>query len=203
MAKMLKVLEKIPYRVYMMLTRPERFFRKIVADGSLEESMVKAFLFGLFGGVALLAIGAVAGTIGFWDILVKLALYPPIAVGVLFVFAGLMMLFSEAAGGTRDWEIAVKGVSSLFFMYPAILILDALAFSCWSLWIINILVDGYLLFLIYNVARHCMNAKRRRVLAFVALAAAALILLYGSNHRFTWLSLKNPNAAMSCIVTSD
>jgi len=201
MSKFFKVLEKLPYRIYMILTRPERFFKKIVVDGSLEESMVKAFLFGLFGGAALLVIGLIgAGTVGFWDVVIKLALYPPIAVGVLFVFAGLMMLFSEVAGGTRDWEIAVKGVSSLFFMYPAILVLDALAFSCWSLWIINMVVDGYLLFLIYNVARHCMNAKKKRVLVVIAGAAAALIMLYGSNYRFMWLSLKNPTAAMACIA---
>ena len=200
MPKFLKVLEKLPYRVYMVLTRPERFFKKIVVDGSLEESMVKAFLFGLFGGAALLVISLIGGgAVGFWDVLIKLALYPPIAVGVLFVFAGLMMLFSEVAGGTRDWEIAVKGVSSLFFMYPAILVIDALAFSCWSLWLINILVDGYLLFLIYNVARHCMNAKKKKVLLFILGAAAALIMLYGSNYRFMWLSLKNPTAVMSCI----
>lgn len=197
---MMKVMKKIPRRVWMILTRPERFFKKIVLDGSLEESMIKAFLFGLLGGGAVLVLNLIGGaSVGFMDVFVKLFAYPVIAVGVLFVFAGLMMLFSEVTGGNREWEIAVKGISSIFFMYPAILVLDALAFNCASLWVVNILVDGYVLFLLYNIAYHCMGGKKWAVLTCIGVAAAFLIMMYASSYNVTWLRLKNNAAADSCI----
>ncbi|MDR3208401.1 MAG: hypothetical protein LBT45_00970 [Rickettsiales bacterium] len=198
---MLKVLKKIPHRVWMILTRPERFFKKIVVDGSLEESMIKCFLFGLLGGVAVLAINLISGaTVTFGGVFVKVVAYPLIAVGVLFVFAGLMMMFAEITGGNRDWELAVKGTSSIFFMYPVILILDALAFNCTSLWAINLLVDGYVLFLLYNIAKHCMKGKKWAVLSVIALAAIFLIMIYNSEYKIRWLAMKNPAAAVACLA---
>jgi hypothetical protein len=198
---MLKVIKKIPNRVRMILTRPERFFKKIVLDGSLEESMIKAFLFGLAGGAAVLVLNLIGGAaVNFSAVFVKLVAYPVVAVGVLFVFAGLMMLFSEVTGGHREWEIAVKGTSSIFFMYPVILVLDALAFNCASLWVINILVDGYILFLLYNIAYHCMGGKKWAVLTCIGVAAAFLIMIYVSDYNTTWLRLKNNAAAETCVA---
>jgi hypothetical protein len=111
-----------------------------------------------------------------------------------------MMMISEITGGTRDWEIAVKGTSSIFFMYPIILILDAVAWGCTSLWIVNVLVDGYILFLLYNIAYHCMGGKKWAVLAVIMLSAVFLLFVYGSDHRIAWLALKNPAAAITCLI---
>jgi hypothetical protein len=110
------------------------------------------------------------------------------------------MMISEITGGTRDWEIAVKGTSSIFFMYPIILILDAIAWGCTSLWIVNVLVDGYILFLLYNIAYHCMGGKKWAVLAVIMLSAIFLLFVYGSGHRIAWLALKNPAAAIACFI---
>ena len=187
-------------KIFLILIQPDRFFKKIVVDGNLNESMVKAALFGLLGGVAVLTLALVAGqTVAFWGFFTKLVIFPLIAVIVLFVFAGLMMLFSEIAGGTRDWELAVKGISSIFFMYPVILVINSLAFSCWSLWMISMIVDGYILFLLYNIAIHCMHADKKKVTIIIAAAAALLLLLYFSGFDGTaWLALKNPSAAAGC-----
>lgn len=198
---MLKVLKKLPYFVYMILAKPERFFRKIVVDGSLEESMVKAFLYGLIGGLSILGTTLIfGGTVSFWSAFAKIALFPIIAVGVLFVFSGLVMMGAEITGGHRDWELAVKGTSSLFFMYPVILILDSLAFNCTSLWFLNLLIDGYVLFLLYNLAFHCMGGKKWAVLSMVLLASVLLLLIYMSDYSFWWLAAKNYNAALMCIA---
>jgi peptidoglycan/LPS O-acetylase OafA/YrhL len=198
---MLSTLKKLPHKVLMILTKPERFFKKIVADGNFEEAMIKAFLFGLIGGVAILAINLIGGnTVTFTTVFVKLVMYPMIAVGVLFMFAGLMMMFAEITGGNRDWEIAIKGIASIFFMYPLILILDSLAFNCMSLWIINILVDGYVTFLLYNIALHCMKGKKGAVLSIIAVAIVFLIMIYMSNYNIGWLALKNPSIAIECLA---
>ena len=198
---MLKILKKIPHKVYMVLTRPEHFFKKIVVDGSIEESIVKAFLYGLIGGIALIVINLVGGGgLTFGGVFARLVVFPPIAVVVLFVFAGLMMMFSELTSGARDWELAVKGVSSIFFMYPVVLILNSLAWGCASLWLVSILVDGYILFLLYNLAYHCMGGKKQFVLAVVAAAALLSIMIYLSDYSVVWLALKNSSAAISCLA---
>jgi len=198
---MLEVLKKIPQRVYMVLTRPEHFFKKIVVDGSMEESMVRAFIYGLIGGLALIGINLIGGGgVTFGGVFVKLAVFPLLAVVVLFVFAGLMMLTSEITGGSRDWELAVKGVSSIFFIYPVVLILNSLAWGCTSLWFIGLLVDGYVLFLLYNVAYHCMGGKKRLVLSVIMILAALLLMAYISEYSIVWLALKNPSAAIACLA---
>ena len=85
-------------------------------------------------------------------------------VALLFVLGGLLMLVSEITGGERDWEIAIKGLASIFFIYPAILVLNALAFNCWSMWIVSVIADIWVLFLFYNIAVYCMRGKRNNVL---------------------------------------
>ncbi|MDR1826431.1 MAG: hypothetical protein LBQ49_01940 [Rickettsiales bacterium] len=197
---MLKVIKKVPYLVYMILAKPERFFKKIVVDGSLEESIIKAFIYGLCGGVALLVLDLIfGGGVAFSSVFMKLIVYPVVAVGILFAFAGLMMMFSEIAGGSRDWELAVKGVSSIFFMYPVILVLDSFAFNCTSLILISILVDGYVLFLLYNIAYHCMDGKKWIVLGIIAAALVVMVMVYASDYSFSWLAAKNYDAALACI----
>ena len=57
----------------------------------------------------------------------SIVMYPVLAEFILFMTAGLMMMVSEITGGDRDWEIAVKGVASMFFVYPLALILNVLA----------------------------------------------------------------------------
>ena len=198
---MIKVVRALPCRVWLMLIRPERFFKKIVLDGSLEESMIRAAMFGFLGGLAILVLGlAGGGTLTFGTAFVKLVGYPIVAVAVLFGFAGLLMLLSEITGGNRDWEVAIKGTASIFFLYPVILVLDSLAFNCASLWVINIIVDGYVLFLLYNVAFHCMNGKKWAVLSIIGLSAIMLLMIYGSDYRTGWLALKNPAAAVACLA---
>jgi hypothetical protein len=184
----------------MILAKPERFFKKIVVDGSLEESIIKAFIYGLCGGVALLVLDLIfGGGVAFSSVFMKLIVYPVVAVGILFAFAGLMMMFSEIAGGSRDWELAVKGVSSIFFMYPVILVLDSFAFNCTSLILISILVDGYVLFLLYNIAYHCMDGKKWIVLGIIAAALVVMVMVYASDYSFSWLAAKNYDAALACI----
>jgi len=187
-------------KILLILIQPDRFFKKIVVDGNLNEAMVKAAMFGLIGGVATLTLALVAGqTLAFWAFFTKLVIFPLVAVIILFVFAGLMMLFSEISGGSRDWELAVKGISSIFFMYPVILVINSLAFSCWSLWAISMVVDGYILFLLYNIAIYCMGADKRKVTFIIAGVAALLFLLYFSGFDGTaWLAIKNPAAAARC-----
>ena len=184
-----------------VVVNPRRFFSKIVADGDIEESMLKAFIYGLVGGLLVLALRLIGGaTITISSVFTAIVIVPVIAVGLLFVGGGLMMLVSEITGGERDWEIAIKGLASIFFIYPVILVLNALAFNCTSMWIISIICDAYVLFLFYNIALYCMRGRRAAVIVIIGIFALFMLTVYLTNYHIGWFLLKNTGAALSCLL---
>ena len=114
---MIKKLKNAFKHIRNLIVNPKRYFTKIVADGNMEESMMKAFLYGLLGGCLVLLIRLMGGaTITIGAIFTAIIIVPVLAVALLFVMGGLMMLMSEITGGERDWEIAIKGLASVFFI---------------------------------------------------------------------------------------
>jgi hypothetical protein len=187
--------------IIQILVDPKRFFSKIVADGNLDESMMKAFMYGLLGGALVLMIQLLGGaTITFAAAFSKLVIVPVLAVAILFVLGGMLMMISEITGGERDWEIAIKGLASVFFIYPAILVLNSLAFNCTSLWVVSAIVDAYVLFLIYNIAVYCMKGNKTRVLVVVGAFALFALTVYLTDYRFGWFMIKNTGAALKCLM---
>lgn len=184
-----------------VVINPRRFFSKIVADGDIEESMLKAFIYGLVGGLLVLGLRLIGGaTITISSVFTAIIIVPVVAVALLFVGGGLMMLVSEITGGERDWEIAIKGLASIFFIYPIILVINALAFNCTSMWIISIVGDLYVLFLFYNIALYCMRGRKGAVITVVGIFALFLLTVYLSDYHIGWLLMKNTSAALSCLV---
>lgn len=180
--------------------KPKYFFSRIVADGKMEDAILKAFLWGLVGGIVVLILNLVRGdAFTIFSLFRALIGFPVLAVILLFVFAGLMMLVSEVTGGDRDWEIAVKGIASMFFIYPLALILNTLAFNCTSMWLISVIVDSYMLFLLYNIAVYCLHGKKVSVLFVLMVCAIFLACLYMSDYRNVWFMAKNIPATLSCL----
>ena len=69
-----------------IVVNPRRFFSKIVADGDIEESMLKAFIYGLLGGLAVLGIKLIGGaTITINSVFTAVIIVPVIAVALLFI----------------------------------------------------------------------------------------------------------------------
>ncbi len=184
-----------------IVIKPKRYFTKIVADGNMDESMLKAFIYGLLGGILVLCLRLIGGaTVTLGAVFTAVVIVPVLAVTLLFVMGGLMMLVSEITGGERDWEIAIKGLSSIFFMYPVILVLNALAFNCTSIWIISLLIDLYVLFLFYNIALYCMHGKKANVIFVIAVLAMFLATVYATDYRIGWFMLKNASATLACVM---
>ncbi len=184
-----------------LIVNPKRYFTKIVADGNMEESMLKAFLYGLLGGCLVLLIRLLGGaTITLGAVFTAIIIVPVLAVALLFVMGGLMMLVSEITGGERDWEIAIKGLASIFFIYPVILVLNALAFNCTSIWVISLLVDIYILFLFYNISLYCMRGKRGNVIIVIGILALFMATVYITDYRIGWFMLKNTSATLACLL---
>lgn len=184
-----------------IIVNPRRFFTRIVADGNMEESMLKAFMYGLLGGILVLGLRLIGGaTVTIGAVFSAIIIVPVLAVAMLFVMGGLMMLVSEITGGERDWEIAIKGLASVFFIYPAILVLNALAFNCTSMWIISIAVDAYVMFLFYNIALYCMRGRRANVIAVIAIFTLFMVTVYATDYRIGWFMLKNTGATLACLM---
>ncbi|MDR2412873.1 MAG: hypothetical protein LBD50_01530 [Rickettsiales bacterium] len=184
-----------------ILIKPKRYFTKIVADGNLEESMLRAFMYGMLAGGLVLILRLIGGaTITIGSVFTAVVIVPVLAVALLFVLSGLLMLVSEITGGERDWEIAVKGLASVFFIYPVILVLNALAFNCTSLWIISIVVDAYILFLFYNISLYCMKGKKYNVMIVIGVISIFMIMVYSTDYRNGWFMLKNTGAMLSCLL---
>ncbi|MBD5391397.1 hypothetical protein HDR66_01165 [bacterium] len=184
-----------------IVVNPRHFFTKIVADGNIEEAMFKAFMYGALGGVLVMVLRMIGGaTVTIASVFTALIIVPVLAVALLFVMGGLLMLVSEITGGERDWEIAIKGLASVFFVYPVVLVLNALAFNCTSLWVISIIVDAYVLFLFYNIALYCMRGRRGNVLIVIAIFALFIATVYATDYRLGWFQLKNAGAMLSCLV---
>ncbi len=184
-----------------ILINPKLYFTKIVADGNMDESMLKAFIYGLLGGCLVLLLRLIGGaTITISAVFSAVIIVPVLAVALLFVMGGLLMLVSEITGGERDWEIAIKGLASVFFIYPVILVLNALAFNCTSMWIISLLVDAYVLFLFYNIAVYCMRGKKLNVMVVIGIFAVFLITVYATDYRIGWFMLKNTSATLACLL---
>ena len=181
--------------------RPKYFFSRIVADGKMEDAILKAFLWGLVGGIVVLILNLIRGNaFTVFSLFRALIVFPVSAVVILFVFAGLMMLVSEITGGDRDWEISVKGIASMFFIYPLALILNTLAFDCTSMWLISVVVDLYMLFLLYNIAVYCLHGKKVSVLFVLMVCAVFLACLYMSDYRTVWFMVKNIPATLTCFA---
>lgn len=187
--------------IWDILTQPKRYFGKIVADGNLEESMLRAFMYGLLGGALVLLLRLIGGaTITIGSVFTEIIIVPVLAVALLFIMGGLLMLVSEITGGERDWEIAIKGLASVFFIYPAILVLNALAFNCTSIWIVSMIVDSYILFLFYNISLYCMKGKKHNVMIVIGVLALFIGVIYITDYRIGWFMLKNTSATLACLL---
>ena len=198
---MFKKIKKGIKNIIDVIIKPKKFFTHIVADGNLEESMFKAFIYGMLGGILVLALRMIGGaTVTLSAVFSALIIVPVLAVALLFVLGGLLMLVSEITGGERDWEIAIKGLASIFFIYPAILVLNALAFNCWSMWIVSVIADIWVLFLFYNIAVYCMRGKKNTVLLVVGILALFMITIYLTDYHIGWFLLKNPSATLACLA---
>ena len=184
-----------------VILNPKQFFSKIVADGNLEESMLKAFLYGLLGGCLVLGLRLLGGaTVTISGVFTAAVITPVLAVAMLFVLGGLMMLVSEITGGERDWEIAIKGLASIFFIYPVVLVLNALAWNCTTMWIVSLMVDCYVLFLFYDIAAYCMRGNKVQVAIVIVIFALFISTVYTTDYRIGWFMLKNTSAALACLM---
>lgn len=183
------------------ILNPKNFFKKIVADGDIEESMLMAFIYGLIGGGLVLLFRLIGGaTITIGTVFSQLIIVPVLAVALLFIMGGLLMLISEITGGERDWEIAIKSLASVFFVYPVILVLNSCAWNCWSMWVISLFIDAWILYILYCIAVYSMRGLKFNVMLVIGILAVFILTVYITDYRISWFMLKNAGATLACLL---
>ena len=66
--------------------RPKYFFTKIVADGKMEDAMLRAFMWGLVGGIVVLIVNLLRGNpFSVFSLFKAFIVFPVLAVIVLFI----------------------------------------------------------------------------------------------------------------------
>lgn len=186
--------------LYNLLFKPQQFFNSLIVDGSLDAPIIKALVYGLIGGALTFVLQMVHGTpatIG--TLFSQFVTTPLIALITLFALAGVMMLIAEVTHGERDFETAAKGIASIFFLYPAMLILYELAFNCTSIWLISIILDLYVLYLIYAIGTYCLKGNKLSMKFVSAIFGLLMIMVYSTDYRIAWFLMKNATATLSCL----
>jgi hypothetical protein len=173
-----------------IILNPVRFFQGLSSDGGYGDAIFKVAMYGLMAlGVNIL--------FNLSSITLVEAAYGVVAfsvAGVLltFAFAGLLMLFSYLSKGEMDFEIALKSVAACMFMFPVAYAAYHLAFGYWTLYYLSLVIDLYIVFLIYTAVIYSMKGESGLSKIIFGAAAAFLLIVHWSGSVPAYLMLKNP-----------
>ena len=175
--------------VYMLL-HPVKYFTSIQADGNYENAIVKVLMYGLLtAGIKVvfnIANITLLGTVS------ALILMPVYAMLITFALAGVMLFFSYLAKGEMNFETALKAVASCIFMYPLSYVAYHVAFSYWILFFFSLLIDLYIVFLIYTATTYCLKGEKGISNVIFFIFALFIMTLHFSSNGAMWVSSKNP-----------
>ncbi len=188
-AKKINLSKFLTDAVYMIL-HPVKYFTSITADGNYENAIVKVLMYGLItAGIKIvfsIANITLLGTIS------ALLLMPIYAMFITFALAGVMLFFSYLAKGEMNFETALKAVASCIFMYPFSYVVYHIAFSYWILFLFSLIVDLYIVFLIYTATTYCLKGEKGISNVIFSIFALFVIVIHFSNNGAMYVATKNP-----------
>ena len=173
-----------------MILHPVKYFTSITADGNYENAIVKVLMYGLStAGIKILfniANITLLGTIS------ALLLMPIYAMFITFALAGVMLFFSYLAKGEMNFETALKAVASCIFMYPLSYVAYHIAFSYWILFFFSLVIDLYIVFLIYTATTYCLKGEKGISNVIFSIFAIFVVVIHFSNSGAMYVATKNP-----------
>ena len=175
---------------FYMLLHPVKYFTSITADGNYENAIVKVLMYGLVtAGIKIIfniANITLLGTVS------ALILMPVYAMLITFALAGVMLFFSYLAKGEMNFETALKAVASCIFMYPLSYIAYHIAFSYWILFFFSLMIDLYIVFLIYTATTYCLKGEQGISNVIFFIFTLFIIMIQFSNSGAMYVATKNP-----------
>ncbi len=176
--------------IYMIL-HPVKYFTSIQADGNYENAIVKVLMYGLLtAGIKILFNLTSITLIGTISALILMPIY---AILITFALAGVMLFFSYLAKGEMNFETAMKAVASCIFMYPLSYVAYQIAFSYWILFFFSLVLDLYIVFLIYTATTYCLKGEQGISKVIFTIFALFVIGIHFSKSGAMYISTKNPN----------
>lgn len=186
-------LEKFLTDALYMLLHPVKYFTSIKADGNYEDAIVKVLMYGLLtAGIKILFNLASITLLGTISALILMPIY---AILITFALAGVMLFFSYLAKGEMNFETSMKAVASCIFMYPVSFVAYHLAFSYWILFIFSLILDLYIVFLIYTATTSCLKGEPALSKVIFGIFAAFIVVIHFSSTGTLYISSKNPQVA--------
>ena len=183
-------LDKFLTDMFHTLLHPVKYFSSIKSDSNYEDQIVKVLMYGLAtGGIKILLS---LGQLSIFNIIASLLFMPALAVIITFALSGIMLMFSYLTKGDMDFEMGVKSVASCIFMYPVAYTIYHLSGFYFILWLSSLLIDLYIMFLIYTATTHCLNADKTTAKAVFGIFAIMILVVHVSNDKYAYLTLKNP-----------
>ncbi|MDR1008708.1 MAG: hypothetical protein LBL52_00455 [Rickettsiales bacterium] len=172
-----------------ILFNPVKFFGGITSDGRYSDTIFKVMMYGLMAaGIKILfnlssitLVGAAYAAVGF-------ALS---AVMLTFALGGILMLFGYLAKGEMDFERALKSVAACMFMYPIAYVAYQLAFTYWMLFFFSILIDLYIVFLIYAATQYSLKGETSLANLIFGIFAALVIVVHLTDSAGIYMMYKN------------
>ena len=184
-------LEKFLTDAIYMLLHPVKYFTSIKSDGNYENAIVKVLMYGLLtAGIKILFNLTSITLVGTISALILMPIY---AILFTFALAGVMLFFSYLAKGEMNFETAMKAVASCIFMYPLAYVAYQIAFSFWFLFFFSLVIDLYIVFLIYTATTYCLKGEQGISKVVFSIFAIFTIMIHFSNSGAVYIATKNPN----------
>ncbi len=121
---------------------------------------------------------------------------PIYAILITFALAGVMLFFSHLAKGEMNFETSMKAVASCIFMYPLSYVAYQIAFSYWILFFFSLVIDLYIVFLIYTATTYCLKGDKGISKIIFGIFAAFIVMLHFSKSGAVYITTKNTSVAV-------
>lgn len=173
-----------------MILNPVKCFTSIKEDGNFHDAVTKILIYGVLAGIIQCVFGL--GHISLISSLYSLIAAPIYALLIAFAIAGVLFLFSYMCKGEMKFETSLKAVANCMFIYPLSTALYQFALTYWMLFAFSLMVDLYIVFLIYVAITSCLKASKNVAHIVFGVFAAFVIILHFSSQSLFYLARKNP-----------
>jgi hypothetical protein len=170
------------------LLNPKSYFSTLTLTGGITDPLIKAVIYGTITGIlyflwGLLRIGAVGGGLLGGAVGILAFIYAIIgAVIGLFIGAVISLIISSICKGNTDFEANLRVTASVMVVMPIIAFFAfAMGLNFYLGMIVNLLINIYLLWLMYNGLVEALKCKAdtAKIVCYVFAGIFVLVTLLG------------------------
>ena len=193
-----KTVKKFSFKKFIadilnVILNPVKHFQMIKEDGNYKDAIANIFLYGIILGCIKILFSVTS--ISLIGSIISLLIMPIYAMFLAFALSGILLLFSYFTKGKMSFEIALKSVSAAIFMYPLSYIAYKISFTFFILVLLSVLLDLYVLFLIYTATTTSLNSNTKLAALVFSVFAILMVALNFNAKNTLYLSIKNYHVA--------